>query len=356
MIDSMINKVIQGDCLEVMKDIPDSSIDLVVTDPPYFKIKNEGWDRQWDKPEAFLKWLDSIVEQWARVLKPNGSLYCFASPQMGTRVEVLIRERLNVLNNISWYKYTPERRGKHRQTCKEDARCFFPATERIIFAEHYGADNSAKGEAGYEKKCDELRGFIFEPLRSYLDGERALSGFTVTSIAEHFQKKTGSRTVTGMAGHWFNLVQWELPTEENYHWLRTLLNSSGGSYLQREYSDLRAEYEELREEYEELRAEYEELRRPFSVTADIPYTDVWTFEPVTFYKGKHPCEKPQDLLRHIIEVSSKPDALVLDSFAGTGSSLVACRELARNYIGIELEQKYCEIARQRLAQRELFVA
>jgi len=354
----MINTIIQGDCLEVMKDIPDSSIDLVVTDPPYFKVKNEGWDRQWDKPEAFLKWLYSIVEQWARVLKPNGSLYCFASPQMGTRVEVLIRERLNVLNNISWYKYTPERRGKHRQTCKEDARCFFPATERIIFAEHYGADNSAKGEAGYEKKCDELRGFVFEPLRSYLVTELKRAGMLnvqgkiAVNVACGFSPTSG-----GMASrHYFSQSQWQLPTKEHYLAMRTLLNSSGGSYLQREYSDLQREYSDLQREYSDLRAEYEELRRPFSVTADIPYTDVWTFEPVTFYKGKHPCEKPQDLLRHIIEVSSKPDALVLDSFAGTGSSLVACRELARNYIGIELEQKYCEIARQRLAQRELFVA
>ena len=53
-----VNQVICGDCLEVLKDFPDNSVDAIVTDPPYFKVKKEWWDRQWDKPEGFLKWLD----------------------------------------------------------------------------------------------------------------------------------------------------------------------------------------------------------------------------------------------------------------------------------------------------------
>jgi len=82
-----------GDCLEVMAGFPDNSVDLVLTDPPYFKVKGDAWDNQWDKPGQFLAWLDTVVEQFARVLRPNGSLYLFASPQMAARVECLIGQR-----------------------------------------------------------------------------------------------------------------------------------------------------------------------------------------------------------------------------------------------------------------------
>ena len=57
-----------------------------------------------------------MAEQWQRVLRPNGSLYTFASPQMGARVEVLLRERFNVLNNITWRK----EEGRHKAACKEE--------------------------------------------------------------------------------------------------------------------------------------------------------------------------------------------------------------------------------------------
>jgi adenine-specific DNA-methyltransferase len=326
--------IITGDCLEVMAGMEASSVDLIVTDPPYFKVKGEPWDHQWDTPCEFLRWLDRVVEQWARLLRPNGSLYCFASPQMAARVECLIAERMNVLNHIVWAKNHTVGGSIARRVSVDSLRSWMPEQERIIFAEHYGADNMAKGEAGYVAKCDELRGFVFEPLRAYLAGERDRAGFTTRQVAEAFQKKTRSRTVTGMAGHWFEAVQWALPTHANYQWLRDLLNANGGDYLRREY--------------EELRREYEDLRRPFSVSPDVPYTDVWTFEPVRAYKGKHPCEKPRDMLRHIIEASSRPGAAVLDSFAGTGSTGIACGE-DRKFIGIELSEKYAETARARVS-------
>ena len=93
------DSIVNADCLEAMKLIPDNSIDLICTDPPYYKMKKkEQWDRQWDTSDGFLEWLDSIAEQWHRILKPNGSLYCFASPRMAARVEVKLGDRFNVVN------------------------------------------------------------------------------------------------------------------------------------------------------------------------------------------------------------------------------------------------------------------
>jgi adenine-specific DNA-methyltransferase len=331
-----------GDCREVMAMLDADSVDAIVCDPPYFKVKGEAWDRQWENPVQFLDWLDGIAEQWQRLLKPNGSLYCFASSKMAARVECKIAERFSVLSHIVWQKGDKNGNGMHTRQHKDNCRIWFPQTERIIFAEHYDADNMAKGEAGYVAKCDKLRGFVFEPLRAYLDGERARSGVTVRQVAEAFQQKSGSRTVTGMAGHWFGRVQWALPTLENYEWLRELLH-------------LRGNWEEnaregfLRREYEDLRREYEDLRRPFSVTADVPYTDVWTFPTVQHYKGKHPCEKPLAMMEHIIRTSTRPGAVVLDCFAGSGVTGRACENLGRRFIGIEREAEYVEIARARIA-------
>jgi adenine-specific DNA-methyltransferase len=68
------------------------------------------------------------------------------------------------------------------------------------------------------------------------------------------------------------------------------------------------------------------------------------------YSGNHshPTEKSVETLRPIVEAFSKRGDLVLDPFAGSGSSLVAAALLGRNYLGIELEPKYCDLARRRL--------
>ncbi|MFS4070954.1 DNA methyltransferase, partial [Escherichia coli] len=74
-----INSVdlINADCLHFIQSLPDDSIDLIVTDPPYFKVKPNGWDNQWKGDEDYLKWLDHCLAQFWRVLKPAGSLYLF---------------------------------------------------------------------------------------------------------------------------------------------------------------------------------------------------------------------------------------------------------------------------------------
>jgi site-specific DNA-methyltransferase (adenine-specific) len=334
--------IINADC----RDVLPVECDAVVTDPPYFRVKGEAWDRQWDNASAFLDFIGERVQAWHRDLRPNGSLYCFASPKMAARVECKIGERFNVLSHIVWAK--PSHSGGRAE--KESLRAWWPESERIIFGEHYGADNMAKGEAGYQAKCDELRGFVFEPLRAYLDGERKRANVDKAdcNVACGFSHSAG-----GMASrHYFSASQWCLPTAEHYAALRDLFNLNGGEYLRREYEDLRREYEALRLKYEDLRREYEALRRPFAVSAAVPYTDVWTFPTVQAYEGKHPCEKPLALLEHIITASTRPGATVRDDFMGGGSTGVACIRTGRKFIGVEKSPEYFKLAKDRLT-REL---
>ena len=316
----------QGDCFEIMHEMEGDSIDLIATDPPYFKVKNEAWDRQWNSADEFVAWMRRLCETWREMLKSNGSLYCFASQKMAARVEVEISSHFNVLNRIVWIKSV----GPHKGCHKESLRAYFPQTEFIVFAEHYGADNMAKGEAGYVLKCDKLRGFVFEPLRAYLDGERRRADVSKIecNVACGFSACAG-----GMAGHYFSSSQFCIPTPEHYTELQRLFNAkcngSGPQYLRREYED---------------------LRRPFSVSADIAFTDVWNFPVVMHYPGKHPCEKPLSMMRHIISVSSRDGATVFDPFMGSGTTGVAAVQLGRKFIGIEREPKYFERACNRVRE------
>jgi adenine-specific DNA-methyltransferase len=333
-----INQIIQGECLEILQSFPDRSIDMICTDPPYFKCKTEDWDRQWDKLDDFLGWLDRIAAEWQRILKPNGSLYCFASPQMAARVEVLLAERFDILNQIIWNKSNQP--GRHKGLCKANLRRFFPATESIIFCEPQNADSYAKGEAEYHHQCERLRGFVFEPLRSYLDSERLRANVSKSGIQKWFASHGYPKYV--LSRHAFSTIQWELPTHDNYDRLRQCLNELGnGSFLRRDYED-------LRRDYEDLRRDYEDLRRPFQVSAEIPYTTVWEFKTVFPRPRKHVCEKPLSLMEHMISTASRPGAIVLDCFAGSGSTLVAAQNLGRQFIGIELDAHWVQVATDRL--------
>jgi len=337
-----------GDCRDVLPMLP--MVDLVLTDPPFFGVKDEAWDNQWPSADAFLAFIGDVVGLLADKMRSNASMYLFASPAMAARVESETSKRLNVLNHICWRKAAPGKKAisAGNKSEKEALRAYWPGTERIIFAEHFNSDNLAKGKSSYTAKCDELRGFVFEPLRAYLAGECAALGWTAGDV----NRICGNK----MATHYLTNSQWTLPTEANYK----RMQEAAHGHIRREYEDLRREYEDLRREYEDLRREYEDLRRPFALTNKDQWSDCWEFDPVPGYAGKHPCEKPVPLLSQAILASSRPGALVLDAFMGSGSSGDACALLGRRYIGIEKDKaifrQACERIENAHAQQSLFDA
>ena len=72
----------------------------------------------------------------------------------------------------------------------------------------------------------------------------------------------------------------------------------------------------------------------------------------------HPNEKPIGLIQRLLVCGSEVESLIIDPFLGSGTTAVACERLNRKWIGIEIEEKYCEIAAQRIEnerkQRKLF--
>ena len=81
--------------------------------------------------------------------------------------------------------------------------------------------------------------------------------------------------------------------------------------------------------------------------------DVLRCRAVPGEQRKHPAEKPVDLLVRLAQKSTAQNSLILDPFAGSCSTLVAAKQLGRKAIGIEIEERYCEIAAKRLAQEYL---
>ncbi|WP_000444972.1 DNA-methyltransferase [Shigella boydii] len=324
-----------ADCLEFIWSLPENSVDLIVTDPPYFKVKPEGWDNQWKGDDDYLKWLDQCLAQFWRVLKPAGSLYLFCGHRLASDIEIMMRERFSVLNHIIWAKPS----GRWNGCNKESLRAYFPATERILFAEHYQGPYRPK-DAGYAAKGSALKQHVMAPLISYFRDARAALGITAKQIADATGKKN-------MVSHWFSASQWQLPNESDYLKLQALFarvaeEKHRRGELEKLHHQLVDTYTSLNRQYAELLSEYKHLRRYFGVTVQVPYTDVWTHKPVQFYPGKHPCEKPAEMLQQIISAGSRPGDLIADFFMGSGSTVKAALALGRRAIGVELETERFE--------------
>lgn len=296
-----------GDSLEILPTL-DTRAHVLLTDPPYFKVKQEEWDNQWDKAHEFLEWMGDFLDHAKPLLEPNASVWVFASPAMTSSVERLIAERFRVLNSIRWIKEA----GWHQKAEIASLRSYLTAWEGIVFAE---------------------TGEPFSPFGDYIKAERERAGLNrgdLEVLLGYVSKKNPQRG-TALCYRWEEGSS--IPGPDSYRRLGELIRG----YFQKPYG--------------ELVAEFEGGRRLFDIRSRANSTDVWGFPTVNGYPGKHPCEKPQAMLRHMIETSSRRGDTILDPFAGSGSTLEAARGLGRHAIGIEKDEHWCEQIANRLNQQ-----
>ena len=309
--------VINEDSLNALKLIPDHSVSLILTDPPYHSTKKENIinDKSFGSDEEFIDWIEQFSIEWKRIIKPNGSIFMFCSSAMESQLDIMLSKRFNILSHIVWTKPNePGFDGWKGKMKKEALRQWYPQSERIIFFEPAVEGN--------------LHRSYFGSLLRKIRTSCHLSGHELTERIGAF----------GSVNHGGAVSNWEtgrnIPSREQYYKMQDVFTEMKSS------CNL---------------PDYEDAIRPFEVNSNVEFTDVWNFPSVKPYKGKHPAEKPIDLLEHCISATTFEGDVVLDCFAGSGSTGVAALRLNRRSISIEIDKTWCEsIARRMGSIKEIF--
>lgn len=253
------NRVLTGDSLQHLADLPEASVDLAFADPPF----NIGYEYDvYDDRKAradYLAWTERWLAAVRRVLKPTAAFFVAIGDEYAAEIKVRLGDLgLTMRNWIVWH-YTF---GVHctKKFTRSHAHIFY---------------------------------YVVDPKR-----------FT------------------------FNADAVRVP-----------------SARQTTYADRRANPKgRVPDDTWVLRPQEDE--QFFQTEMDTWYVSrvCGTFKERT----GHPCQMPEALLERIIRVASNPGELVLDPFAGSGTTLVAAKRLGRRYLGIELSTEYAERVRQRL--------
>ncbi len=197
-----------GDCRDILPTL--GKVDAVVTDPPYYGVKDDEWDNQWRNEQEFLDWLGSVLDLCSPLMHDWASLYLFTSPQLNWKVEGLVRSRFVFLNSIRWQK---PQGWQHKQPL-EALRIFQQNWEGCIFAQK-GDDTDALQASGYEKACNDVKRSVFG---GYLSSEFDRAGVTRRQVAELFPSASGG--LTGCVSNW--VMGLNCPTAEQYQKMRDL--------------------------------------------------------------------------------------------------------------------------------------
>jgi len=305
--------VAEGDSLALLKKLPQHSVSLILTDPPYHATKKQNiyGDRAFAEDKHYLDWMAEYAREWHRVLKPNGSLFCFCDSSMSGRLEVQFSKIFNILSHIVWTKPNdPGFDGWKGKMKKEALRQWYPHSERIIFAEPAVDGNLHRAPFGH-----------------LLREARKRAGLTMHELTA----KIGAH---GKVNHGGAVSNWEdgrnTPSREQYGKICKALIETGNI---------------------DKMPPYEDVIRVFNMDASREFTDVWNFESVRPYKGKHPAEKPIAMLEHAISATTYQGDIVLDCFAGGGSTALAALKLGRRSISMEIDPTWVEKIVSRLTEQ-----
>ena len=315
--------------------LPDKSIPLIISDPPYFEVKG-GFDFIWDSFEEYLKDVDKWAQECKRLLAENGTLIWWGHAKKIAYSQVILDKYFVLENHGVWKK----KDCQSRRSSKEAMRSFMPVKEHWLMYSNY-----SKSENDWKNQNANLYFDGFDKIRLYLKNE--ISKVGVAKVAEHLNVSTRA------IGHYTSKSQWYIPNEERYEKMQEL------GILRREYEEIRREYEEIRREYEEIRREYEEIRRYFNPISNH-CEDVLEFSQEAHISKnyEHPTQKPESLTRVFIQTCSRPGDTVLVPFAGSGTECAMAAKEGRDFIGFDIDKEHQKMSQERadiyLARLELF--
>lgn len=289
-----LNEIYNESCISGMKKIDDEKVDLIISDPPYFKVISEKWDYQWRTEEDYIEWCKLWLEETYRVLRKGGSFYLFGYFRMLSRLLPILEGcGFELRQQIIIDKGMQAVSGRATKNYK-----LFPnVTESILFL------------------TKDSKPFVKEFLK---ERQRAL-GLTSKEINEALGVKSNG------GGMWSiytgkNVCK-QLPTKELWLKLSEVLQFS---------------------------LPYDKISQTFN--PQIGLTDVWT--DINFYKVKdrfHPTQKPLELIERLVMASSNETDVVLDPFMGSGTTAEACLKSNRQYLGFEVDEIYYQKSLDRIS-------
>ena len=305
-------KLINGDCLEELPKLIEEGIkvDLVLTDPPYGVIKGLTLNHTRNFKKELVDWDDKLpikemFQYCNELLKSSKCCILFSNPPYTFE---LYMNQLNNLPYIYQYVWVKNEWGNQFMVNKAPLK----KTEDImVFKKKYDLDSN--------KELREYSKYIFDCI-----------GLTKKEI----MSKCGNQKLDHFFR--FNSSQFSLPSKGAYELLINLFNiDSFENYLS--YEDLL----ELRESYS-----------IFNLCGKTHKTNILRYNKIK--RGSvHPTQKPVDLLEDLIKTYTNEGDTVLDFTMGSGSTGVACMNTNRKFIGIELDEKYYEIANERIKEAKI---
>lgn len=290
----MNGKIISGDCKEELKIFEDNFFDLVIADPPYWKVAGEKWDYLWRTEDDYVKWSRTWFHEIYRTLRYGGTFYLFGYFRMLVLlVPSLIEIGFDLRQQIIINKGIKSVAGR----ATKNYRIFPNVTESILFFTKNNINFSRDLLKSRQKELNLSSKYINEALGVKSNGGGMWSIYTGKNICEQF------------------------PTREIWSRLQEILRF-----------DL----------------PYDRIAQTFN--PEMGLTDVWS--DIDFYGEKryHPTQKPLKLIERLIRASSNEGDNVLDPFAGSGSTYIACQKLNRNPFVIEINEEYVNLMRKRISE------
>jgi DNA modification methylase len=310
--------IIQGDCLEEMRKLEAGSVDLILTDPPYGTIKdliNPARPKSWGNKD-YKSWddvidIEKMFNECNRILRKNGRLILFAQEPFTT--DLINRKHNNLEFNYRaiWLK------DNFSNALLVNKAMVIYTEDILIFTKRH--DSNAK-----------------HPLRDYAQKIKKFIGYSRLRLfkeignggAQHFLESNKESS------------QFCLCTEETYNRLIELYKIDKEDWF--------IPYYELKKINDDF------CNSTFNLWNGKNYkSNVLEYAKDPNSKRLHPTQKPVELLKDLIKTYSNEGDVVLDFTAGSFSTLVACQQTNRKGIGIELEEKYVNIGRDRLKQKIL---
>lgn len=282
--------LMQGDCLEQMKKIPDGSVGMILCDLPY-AVTDFSWDVIIPTKQLF--------SEYRRVLKQNANVVLFCQQPFTTEL-INGAYKSEFSHSLVWKKNT-KTRAKNSKTVPLSSY-----EEILVFRVN------KVGNKNRHKR-----------LREYFTGELEKCGYSVKELEELIPNRS--------ADHWFRFSSdFRIPTAENYKRLQEITGR-------------------FNETYESIRTEFDcERKNQCTYNPQGENCNVLFFNVPSPKKRIHPTQKPVDLLEYLICTYSNVEDTVLDNCMGSGSTGVACISTGRSFIGIEKDPYYFQIAKSRI--------